>query len=59
MLNLRLIMSELEKKHQSINAFELDKAVETAIKNCNSPDKLPDTSYIDNEGVFHPSKAEQ
>ncbi|GEM_PF-6258882 len=51
-------MSELERDQQSLNVFELDKAVEAAVRNCKSPDKLPDTAYIDYEGVFHPSNSD-
>lgn len=42
-----------------INALKLDKAVETAIRNCNSPAKLPDTAYLDSMGVFHLSNMEE
>ena len=43
----------------TINTVKLDKAVETAIRNCNSSDKLPDTAYVDSMGVFHPSNMEE
>lgn len=45
--------------NSTINTVKLDKAVETAIRNCNSSDKLPDTAYVDSMGVFHPSNMEE